>query len=156
MSIMWDENGLDEIIPHLYLSNLYSAKNTHLIQKHQIKHIISISSEGKSIPEYENVNILFLNFKDGPSAKTNQYYGKTFNFIENAIQKKENVLVHCFGGVSRSPTIVAAYLIRKFGYTVREALNWIHNKRPCIDPIPEFEKQLQRCHYWYQIKMKNQ
>lgn len=40
-----------------------------------------------------------------------QYFDKAVNFIEQAM-KDTNVLVHCMAGISRSTTIVVAYLMK--------------------------------------------
>jgi len=39
-------------------------------------------------------------------------FDKTYELIENGLGKG-NVLVHCAAGISRSSTIVCAYMIRK-------------------------------------------
>jgi protein-tyrosine phosphatase len=50
--------------------------------------------------------------------------------------------VHCAAGVSRSATIVIAYLIMKKNMTCEEALKFARSKRPIIDPNPGFISQL--------------
>lgn len=52
------------------------------------------------------------------------------------------VYIHCEQGISRAPTIVAAYLMEKHGWTAIQALEYIRSKRPQIHPNPGFQKHL--------------
>lgn len=52
------------------------------------------------------------------------------------------VLVHCYAGVSRSATLVAAYLILRRGMTLQEALDTLRAARPTVQPNPGFLAQL--------------
>ena len=45
-----------------------------------------------------------------------------------------NVLVHCAGGFSRSPTLAAAYLTQTGYKSFDAAIEEIEHKRPIIDP----------------------
>ena len=44
------------------------------------------------------------------------------------------MLVHCHAGVSRSATIVMAYLIATNDWTVEQAFNFLKSKREIIGP----------------------
>ena len=44
------------------------------------------------------------------------------------------VLVHCAAGISRSPTVAAAYLMNKYRWGAAEALALVKTARPVIDP----------------------
>ncbi|KAH8609622.1 Dual specificity phosphatase catalytic domain [Trypanosoma vivax] len=59
----------------------------------------------------------------------------------NAIYKP-NVLAHCLVGVSRSASIVAAYIMKRFKYPRDDALRVIKRCRPVICPNPGFCRQL--------------
>lgn len=51
-----------------------------------------------------------------------QYFPACIEFIENALNDPKNsVLVHCFYGVSRSATIVIAYLMKKYSLSYQRA-----------------------------------
>lgn len=45
-------------------------------------------------------------------------------------------------GVSRSPTIVLAYLMHRYKMTTEDAIAYVKKKRPHIDPNEGFMKQL--------------
>ncbi|EFJ44677.1 hypothetical protein VOLCADRAFT_82741 [Volvox carteri f. nagariensis] len=52
------------------------------------------------------------------------------------------VLVHCQAGVSRSPAVVAAWLMRSRGLSADEALRLLGSRRPAVDPNEGFRAQL--------------
>ncbi len=52
-------------------------------------------------------------------------------------------MVHCAAGISRSATIVIAYIMSATQLTLEETLNLVKLARPPIDPNPGFRKQLQ-------------
>merc|ERR1740123_1716587 len=45
-------------------------------------------------------------------------------------QPSTSVVVHCRGGMNRSPTVIAAYLIWRHGCTVEEAIQIVREARP--------------------------
>jgi protein-tyrosine phosphatase len=53
------------------------------------------------------------------------------------------VLVHCAAGVSRSPTLVIAYIMWSQKKTRKEAYEYVSSKRPIIDPNENFMNQLE-------------
>ena len=69
------------------------------------------------------------------------YIDKCIQFINE--NKSEKIFVHCNAGVSRSPSIIIAYLIKSFNYTFNEAYNFVKNKRSIIKPNDKFMKELQ-------------
>ena len=68
-------------------------------------------------------------------------------FTSNNKNKEDNrILVHCYMGSSRSATIVSAYMIKKYGYTVEECLKILRSKRNIVNINTMFIKNLQD--YW--------
>lgn len=52
------------------------------------------------------------------------------------------VLVHCGAGISRAPSVVAAYLMHTLGMSSVAAIQHIQSIRSCASPNPGFRKQL--------------
>ncbi|KAG5847701.1 hypothetical protein ANANG_G00128980 [Anguilla anguilla] len=53
-----------------------------------------------------------------------------------------STLVYCAAGMSRSPALVMAYLMRYKGTTLREAHRWVQDSRPYVRPNAGFWRQL--------------
>ena len=89
---------------------------------------------------YREVKVL-----DMPSVNLKQRFVPCIQFIKEAVESnngKGKVLVHCFAGVSRSATIVIAYLMHEHGLPYSAALKLVKSKRPFINPNDGFRKQL--------------
>ncbi|KAF4241567.1 hypothetical protein CNMCM6805_003841 [Aspergillus fumigatiaffinis] len=54
----------------------------------------------------------------------------------------EAVLVHCDLGISRSPTVIIAYLMRKYGLEQDDALTFVQSKAK-VKPSANFTRQLE-------------
>lgn len=63
------------------------------------------------------------------------------DFIDQNITSG-NVLVHCQAGVSRSATIVIAYIMKKNKIKSKAALEFVQEKRPIVGPNDGFLEQL--------------
>lgn len=63
-------------------------------------------------------------------------------FEKDMVQKSGRVLVHCTRGKSRSATIVAAYMMWRWGICVYDALQNVQNKRSIALPNEGFMDQL--------------
>lgn len=61
---------------------------------------------------------------------------------EEAHQSGHGVLVHCQAGVSRSATIVIAYLMKHTLMTMTDAYKYVRSRRPVVSPNLNFMGQL--------------
>ena len=48
------------------------------------------------------------------------HFHQAFQFIEQNLPTA-NVMVHCFAGISRSATLVIAYIMRKYKWSLKKA-----------------------------------
>ena len=70
------------------------------------------------------------------------------HYIKYGRDRKQNVLVHCMAGISRSVSLVIYYLMKKYGMTFEEAWSLVKQKRSIANPNMSFQRQLEG----YQVK----
>lgn len=61
----------------------------------------------------------------------NQYFDQAADYLDQHLSIT-NVLVHCMAGVSRSVSLVIAYLMKYRGMRFEDALNLIRSRRPVV------------------------
>lgn len=142
--------GADRIDGNLFLGNLKSVLVLRDAEEDVKKEwsIISVISELDlallcSLPE-ECFSHMLIDIEDSPSSNIINEFEKAINFIDNSFEHNKKVLVHCISGISRSSTIVCAYLMKhkKLGY--KSTLKFVKSKRPCVCPNTGFMSQLKK------------
>ena len=63
--------------------------------------------------------------------------------LEKWVIEGKNVLVHCQSGISRSATVVIAYVMKKHQIPLIQAYSLVIEKRPVINPNDGFFRALQ-------------
>lgn len=92
---------------------------------------INLDDERKEIPPDVIEGYTWLPVTDGyPPDEVQLDIGTSI--IHEAIENKKRVYVHCKNGHGRSPTLVAAYLIKYKDMSFNQAEEYIRNKRPEI------------------------
>jgi protein-tyrosine phosphatase len=79
---------------------------------------------------------------DLPSQNIRKHFDQAIEFIDSALRSKGNILVHCSAGISRSPTLVLAYMMKKNHWTLEEAFDKMRKLRQIVDPNVSFIVQL--------------
>lgn len=136
------DNLPSKIEEGLFLGSFEAARNKDALKQSNITHILTVAYFLN--PLYRNEFVYkVINVADREDENLKQYFDECFDFIEGAKRSGGGVLVHCLAGKSRSVTIVVAYLMRKHGMSLSEALNLVKSKRPIASPNPGFISQLQ-------------
>lgn len=134
--------AINEIVPNLYLGDFASAANRDTLIENGFTHIVTvILGVDEMFPD--DFNYLILPLRDVRSEDIYSVFPESYNFIRSALDQGGKVLVHCMAGASRSATIVAAYLVKEFGLTADQAIDFLQNKRNVVKPNSGFKRQLQ-------------
>lgn len=104
---------------------------------------INLSAEKKEKPPDDIDVYAWLPVVDGYAPTLDQLDYAT-SLINEVVSKEKNIYVHCKNGHGRSPTLVAAYLIRYKGMDVDEAIKFIKKKRPEVHIEKSQRKALEK------------
>ncbi|KAK6349259.1 hypothetical protein TWF730_010009 [Orbilia blumenaviensis] len=151
---------MNEIIPGLYLGDIFAARNPGYLQNHGISHILTIARGSlgllSSTLEQNDTDAAFkhkqIELDDLPDEKLLDQLESGVRFIDNALanggsqdngeRQEGKILVHCLQGMSRSTSFVVAYLVWKNTVTVGNALEVVQEKRKKARPNAGFYRQL--------------
>lgn len=140
-----DNEKMTQIMPYLYLGNESDSNNHEMLKSEGITHILNVTRnipfhlEAAHAGEYVFKRI---SVNDALDQNLMQFFDEAFDFIEKAHNNNQKVLVHCQAGISRSPTIVIAYLMRKLNKSMNDAYNFVSDRRKIIGPNILFLSQL--------------
>ncbi len=140
--------GITQITDHIYISNLTDASNIDLLLKHNIKLVVALLVETHRTGEYysqHGIDFEHYRIADFGDADILELFGNggVLDKIHAYVSSGQHVLVHCQEGRSRSPSVVAGYLIKYQRMTDTAALELIRQKRPYADPHGGFLAQLE-------------
>jgi len=137
---------ITKINEHLYLGQGRVTAYADILSHLGITHIVSI---GRT-PHQAVIMGPFVKFEliDAPDIEDENlaaHFPSIFNFMRQALKEGGTIFVHCEMGISRSPTVVIAFL-RADGYfdSLQEAYDYVKQQRPWINPNTGFKRQLQK------------
>ncbi|CAG5896655.1 unnamed protein product [Menidia menidia] len=151
-------NGINKVLPDLYLGNFKDARDREQLARNNITHILSIHDSAAPILQvrtfqpsdncmvcfvHQEMTYLCILAADLPTQNLTQHFKQSIMFMHESRLKREGVLVHCLAGVSRSVTLVVAYIMTVTGLGWQDALAAVRVARPCAGPNLGFQQQLQ-------------
>ncbi|KAJ7635133.1 protein-tyrosine phosphatase-like protein [Roridomyces roridus] len=132
-----------EITPRVFIADWFVAQNWDALNALGITHVVSVCE----IPPLISSRIAHMHvcIVDLPIADISDHFEKTTKFMRDALATEgTKILVHCLGGLSRSVSVVCAYLIAAKGLTASEALAYAKNRRSIAHPNIGFRAQLRK------------
>ena len=147
----------------IYIGSAIQAKNWKIIRDLRITHIINATYEHECVFKDE-IKYLHVEIEDSHSEKINKTFKVALDFIceafdaysqclkeemktsdEKATELRPPVfLIHCNLGISRSSSILIAYLIAKYRLCLCAAFKYVKDKRLQIAPNYSFLRQLKQ------------
>ncbi|XP_034402667.1 dual specificity protein phosphatase 26-like [Cyclopterus lumpus] len=138
-------NHADEVWPRLYIGDQDIASDRRELAKLGITHILNCAqSKWRGGAEnYAGMSVTYhgIEAHDSPTFDMSVNFYPAAEFIHKALTSGGKVLVHCAVGVSRSATLVLAYLMIRQNLTLVEAIKTVKDHRGVI-PNRGFLRQL--------------
>lgn len=122
----------------LYLGNYDFAKKRENLLNLNITNVLVCGNELET-PFEKEIKYMKIPLKDIIEDSILPYINQCCDFINDS----KKILVHCNAGISRSPSIIIAYLIKEKKMKFEEAFNYVKKKRN-IKPNESFYKELMK------------
>jgi protein-tyrosine phosphatase len=137
----------------VFIGALYSVTNQSDVFSNNVGVIINCTHDLKAYPAYHKaaqnlkqnlgVSVARLQWADSDTQELELAdVVQAVNYIHATRRRGVSVLVHCVMGVSRSATLVLAYMVALEKKSVEECLAVLKEKRECAMPNPNFFRQL--------------
>ncbi|KAI0826953.1 protein-tyrosine phosphatase-like protein, partial [Trametes gibbosa] len=125
----------------LFLGPVSVASNAAFLTSKSISHVLpSPSSPARTVPlQYHRLRL--VDSGASPSALS-ACTDAACTLLEAIRAEGGRALIHCSAGISRSPTVAVAYMVRHCGMTLRVALGTVVCARPAVCPNPDFVRWL--------------
>ncbi|NXQ93259.1 DS13B phosphatase, partial [Sagittarius serpentarius] len=139
---------VDEVWPNLYVGDLYIARDKAQLSRMGISHVVNAAAgrfhidTGPKFYKDLRVDYYGVEAEDNPNFDLSIYFYPVAQYIRAALNSpRGKVLVHCAMGISRSATLVLAFLMICEDMSLADAIQTVRSHRG-ICPNSGFLKQL--------------
>ena len=149
-------NAISEIRPGLYLGSIEGRFSVPKLDIKTVVCVISPAEYGKGnwrffeydedemdVDDCDRIQEIHYPLYDDATEDILSIVKKALPTIQTSLTSKRSVLVHCAAGISRSASVVIAYLMKTEGLSFNDAKQEVKKKRPIINPNPGFSAQLE-------------
>ncbi|TDL15593.1 phosphatases II [Rickenella mellea] len=140
----YEYTDMDEVLPNLWIGDMWSAKDVSALKKRNIRSVVSVMRG--QVDSRNGFKHCHIPVDDSETEDLLRHFPKCIQFMEEELSKGFGVLVHCQAGISRSATIVTAYLMFTQQIDSLSALKLVEKVRPCVQPNDGFLRQLDIFH----------
>ncbi|VDP10157.1 unnamed protein product [Soboliphyme baturini] len=132
---------MNQILPGLYVGSLFDALCESKLEKYEITHIVSVHDGARKFSTQRPQ--LVIKVSDTHNEDMVKLIPVVNDFVHQARCNGGSVLIHCLLGISRSVTLVVAYIMTVTSFGWRHSLNIVRSARHKANPNIGFKKQLQ-------------
>jgi protein-tyrosine phosphatase len=136
---------IDRIIDNIFLGNWTDSMDERKLKHNNIKCILTLNKNNVHTEANRNmftglgVSYKYVQIQDSLDANILPHIDSSIRFLKKC---DGNVLVHCSAGISRSVSIVVAYLMKEKNVSYDNAIDYIRKRLPIANPNYSFVKQL--------------
>ncbi|KAI4351109.1 hypothetical protein L6164_005494 [Bauhinia variegata] len=143
--IAFFDKECSKVAEHIYLGGDAVARDRDILKQNGITHVLNCV--GFVCPEYFKADFVYrtLWLQDSPSEDITSILYDVFDYFEDVREQGGRVFVHCCQGVSRSTSLVIAYLMWREGQSFDDAFQYVKAARGIADPNMGFACQLLQC-----------
>lgn len=123
----------------VWLSGVHFAMDPAKLSQNKIVAVLSAAELGLSFPS--SIKHCTFDLKDCEEEEIRHVFYPAIRFIEQH-RKNGSVLIHCAAGISRSASVLMAYMMHRYQGSYESCLAYIIAQRPCVMPNRGFRKQL--------------
>ena len=132
---------MNQIIDGLWIGDADAASDPKSLQSLGITHILRVMSSENYPPIFKDSFVYkIIPVIDIPTANLISYFDNAHDFIDKVVKSKYGkVLVHCYSGISRSASIVIAYMLQQNPEAkLQKIVDFVRSKRKKTNPNPGF------------------
>ena len=136
-----------------YIGNIRAAQSAQTLAKHRIANVINaqdVDTENfhEHDPAFTYLRFPIAHWWSAPDINTTAgvlaFYRPLFAFVKEKLGKGENVMVHCLAGAHRAGTSGVSCVMYFLGLGAVDAVKYVKERRPIVDPIGGFPDLLSR------------
>lgn len=143
--IAFFDKECSKVAEHIYLGGDFVARNREILRQNGITHVLNCV--GFVCAEYFKAHLVYktLWLQDNPNEDITSILYDVFDYFEDVREQGGRVFVHCCQGVSRSTSLVIAYLMWREGQSFDDAFQFVKAARGIANPNMGFACQLLLC-----------
>lgn len=144
--IDWDVTASGAMSGPIYLGSALALMDDHFLR--QVGAVLTIIDPGRcpkeAVQKYlgPSKSLMYLPLDDDPREDISKYFDRSAEFLKHHQQRGVPILVHCMAGMSRSSTLLANYLMKKYNISAMSVLDVMKKRRPIVRPNSGFIHQL--------------
>jgi protein-tyrosine phosphatase len=136
---------IDRISDNIFLGNWFDSTNEWKLKFNNIKCILTLNENNvhteADMDMFSKLGIRYkyVQIQDSLDANILPHIDSSIRFLKKC---DGNVLVHCSAGISRSVSIVVAYLMKENNMSYISAIDYVKKRRSIANPNYSFVQQL--------------
>ena len=130
----------DHVADNIFLGPEGATIDDAWLREKGITRVLTVAAHSDHLTKHASIEYMQIDVDDDPNESLRPHFEAAFAFMRE--DAATNVLVHCVSGISRSATVVTAYLMATRKLPFEAALALVRERRPVASPNSGFQRQL--------------